>query len=162
LIWVFLRNRISLKALTKMPHVIDKETGLCVVCKRLDIAAIKEAKKYKRQNYDIRKMAIDNMIDKKDPNYRIVTDRHYVKYNDSFYNTKEREMYFNELPRHAFAATPTLVYHSSPRYEDDEDEEIKQIERKARKASKEREKLRKVFKLISNLIRRNIKVQGSF
>jgi hypothetical protein len=61
-----------------MPHLIDKETGLCEICNRLEIAAIKEGKKYKRKNYDIRKHAITNLTHKDDPEYRKITDRHYV------------------------------------------------------------------------------------
>lgn len=67
-----------------MPHLIDKETGLCSICQRLQIAAIREGKKYKRQAYDIRKLAIDNITNKNDPNYKAIVDRHYVKYKDSF------------------------------------------------------------------------------
>lgn len=67
-----------------MPHLIDRETGLCSVCQRLQIAAIKEGKKYKRQTYDVRKLAIHNLTSKSDPNYKTIIDRHYVKYKDSF------------------------------------------------------------------------------
>jgi hypothetical protein len=72
-----------------MPHVIDKDTGLCIVCNRLEIAAIKEGQKYKRQQYDVRKLAIDRITDKQDPNYRAITNRHYVKYRDSLDESKE-------------------------------------------------------------------------
>ena len=48
------------------------------MCRRLDIAAIKEGKKYKRQNYDVRKLAVEKKTDRNDPNYRNITDRHYV------------------------------------------------------------------------------------
>lgn len=67
-----------------MPHIIDKETGLCSICQRLQIAAIKEGKKYKRQAYDVRKLAIESITNKNDPNYKFIVDRHYVKYKDSF------------------------------------------------------------------------------
>ena len=68
-----------------MPHLIDKETGLCTICKRLEIAAIREGKKFKRHVYDVRKLAIDNLTSKEDPNYKTIVDRHYVKYKDPFY-----------------------------------------------------------------------------
>jgi hypothetical protein len=62
-----------------MPHLIDKETGLCVVCQRHDIAAIKEGQKFKRKEFDIRKLAIECMSDRNDPNYKEILDRYYIK-----------------------------------------------------------------------------------
>lgn len=61
-----------------MPHLIDRETGLCQICKKGEIAAIKEGRKFKRQTYDIRKAAVESMTHKEDPNYHLITDRHYI------------------------------------------------------------------------------------
>ena len=65
--------------------------GLCVVCNRLEIAAIKEGKKYKRQNYDVRKLAMEKTTNRNDPNYRAIMDRHYVSLdkNDRSYRKLE-------------------------------------------------------------------------
>ena len=65
-----------------MPHLIDRETGLCIVCQRNELAAIKEGKKYKRQQYDLRKFTVEETFDPKDPNYREILNRHYVKYDE--------------------------------------------------------------------------------
>jgi hypothetical protein len=68
-----------------MPHLKDKETGLCLICHRNQIAAIKENQKFKRNDYEIRKFAINCLINKddpKNPNYRAIVDRHYVKLNE--------------------------------------------------------------------------------
>ena len=65
-----------------MVHLIDKTTGLCVVCQRQDLAVSTEAKKFGRQNYDLRQLAIDVITDKNDPKYREILDRHYLKPSD--------------------------------------------------------------------------------
>lgn len=62
-----------------MPHLIDKETGLCVVCQRQDYAAIQEGKKFGRKNYDVRQLALDVITNKDDPHYREILERHYIK-----------------------------------------------------------------------------------
>ena len=79
-----------------MPHLIDKETGLCVVCQRLELAAIREGKKYKRQNYDLRKFTIEETFDPKDPHYRDILNRHYVKY-DEYIDQRLIEKHEEEL-----------------------------------------------------------------
>lgn len=90
-----------------MPHLIDKETGLCVVCNRLEIAAIKEGKKYKRQVYDVRKLAIDKITNKDDPNYKTIIDRHYVKYKDTLDDSKNahRQAYYGQFSTQGLTAS---------------------------------------------------------
>ena len=66
-----------------MPHIYDKATGLCLVCDRAEIAAIREGKKFKRNNYDLRKTVINQLTDREDPNYRNIINRHYVRDNDN-------------------------------------------------------------------------------
>lgn len=132
-----------------MPHVIDRETGLCSVCKRREIAAIKEGRKYNRLNYDVRKTVIENITHKSDPNYRAITDRHYIKYNDNqTYSSSPRESYYNELPK-AYASPVPTSYALDYNYDDDsDDDEIKKIQSsnwKPKYKTKEREKLRKVY-----------------
>jgi hypothetical protein len=122
-----------------MPHVIDKDTGLCIVCNRLEIAAIKEGKKFKRQQYDVRKLAIDRITDQSDPNYRTITNRHYVKYRDTLDETREahkdayyltydpevhrRNTFTKKLPvNHA------IIEEKFDAIDEDEDEEIREIE----------------------------------
>jgi hypothetical protein len=78
-----------------MPHLIDKETGLCIVCKRNEISAIKEGKKYKRQNYDLRKVAIEKITNTQDPNYRAILDRHKVQYEDTLDESQKRKPLYN-------------------------------------------------------------------
>jgi hypothetical protein len=77
-----------------MGHIKDKETGLCIVCDRLKIAAYNEGKKYRRQSYDIRQIALDRKELKSDPNYRTIIDRHKIDYktslNDNNKNTSPR------------------------------------------------------------------------
>jgi hypothetical protein len=65
-----------------MPHLIDKESGLCTICQRLNFAAYKEGKKYKRLYYDVRKFSLDEITDPSDPIYRRVCNHHYIKRND--------------------------------------------------------------------------------
>ncbi|CAF0882411.1 unnamed protein product [Brachionus calyciflorus] len=106
-----------------MPHLIDKETGLCSVCKRLEIAAIKEGKKYKRQTYDVRKLAIDNLTSKDDPNYKAIIDRHYVKYKDSFDEPiKHRKNVYQSTYTKRLSFDNNLVYEELLGDEEDEDE----------------------------------------
>jgi hypothetical protein len=64
---------------------------LCVICNRLEIAAIKEGKKYRRQDYDVRKLALENITHKEDPEYRKYTDRHYVKYRNTLDESKNNK-----------------------------------------------------------------------
>lgn len=77
-----------------MPHLKDRETGLCLICHRNQIAAIKESQKFKRNNYEIRKFAIDNFLNKDDPNYRAIVDRHYVRLNEAEFALPYRNNFF--------------------------------------------------------------------
>ena len=65
-----------------MPHLIDKESGLCTICQRLDFAAYREGKKYKRLYYDVRKYSLNEITDPSDPLYRRICNHHYIKRND--------------------------------------------------------------------------------
>ena len=73
-----------------MPHIIDKETGLCTICQRNEVAAIREGRKYRRQNYDVRKLTLDVITDKNERNYRKIVERHYLN-NDIAPKTTPRE-----------------------------------------------------------------------
>ena len=146
-----------------MPHVVDKETGLCIVCNRLEIAAIKEGKKYKRQQYDVRKLAIDRITDKQDPNYRAITNRHYVKYRDSLDESKElhKDAYYLTFDptaqrRNTFTKKLPINHAIIEERFNNSDEEIREIETKREyfesalehrnksRAEKDRKRLRKI------------------
>ena len=77
-----------------MPHIYDKATGLCLVSDRAELAAIREGKKFKRNNYDLRKTAIDQMTDREDPNYRNIINRHYVRDNGNHPTNHSKSKYF--------------------------------------------------------------------
>ena len=73
-----------------MPHLIDKDTVLCLVCQRLELAALKERSKFKRIKYDVRQFYIDQITDKSDPNYRRIVNNHYVQMDDENYEKLQR------------------------------------------------------------------------
>lgn len=104
-----------------MPHVLDPDTGLCTICKKSQIALIKESQKYKRQQYDIRKAAVNQMTRQQDPNYHQITDRHYIKYND-----KPKDNYTSFSKKSPFVNDQF----------DSEDDEIRQIEERSRSKKK--------------------------
>ena len=63
-----------------MPHLIDKETGLCIICQRLKLAAIKEANKYKKLDYEARKKTVEKLQKfVKDPAYKRVINNNYFE-----------------------------------------------------------------------------------
>ena len=70
-----------------MPHLIDEETGLCTVCQRLQIAAIKESSKFNRPKYNSRKESfriISNKLKKycNDPSLIRVVSNNYAEYSN--------------------------------------------------------------------------------
>ena len=75
-------------------HLIDDETGLCTVCQRLKIAAIKESSKYNRPKYNSRKESftiISNKLRKhcNDPSLIRVVSNNYAEYankDNNFYD----------------------------------------------------------------------------
>lgn len=78
-----------------MPHhLIDDITGLCTVCQRLKIAAIKESSKYNRPKYNSRKESftiISNKLKKhcNDPSLIRVVSNNYAEYankDNNFYD----------------------------------------------------------------------------
>jgi hypothetical protein len=73
-----------------MPHLIDKDTGLCLVCQRLEIAALKERSKFKRIKYDVRQFYIDQITNKSDPNRRRIVNNQYVYMSDNKYEKLQR------------------------------------------------------------------------
>ncbi|RNA44763.1 hypothetical protein BpHYR1_048026 [Brachionus plicatilis] len=124
-----------------MPHLIDRETGLCSVCQRLQIAAIKEGKKFKRQTYDVRKLAIDNLTSKSDPNYKAIIDRHYVKYKDSFdeYKSAHRKSSIEYGLRPTF--TKKISFDNSLAYDElSDDDDDSDFDLRSRQASRLRNK----------------------
>lgn len=116
-----------------MPHILDPETGLCQICKKGEIAAIKESRKFKRDSYDVRKAAVERLTQKTDPNYHTITDRHYVKYDETPSPRRNNQ----DGPR----ASNARAYSKSPFAQsvlvddfDSEDEEIQRIEANARRS----------------------------
>ena len=68
-----------------MPHLIDEETGLCMVCQRLKLAAVKESQRFNRPNYNARKESVKKISDKlkkycNDPSLIRVVSNNYVQY----------------------------------------------------------------------------------
>ena len=117
-----------------MPHVIDPDTGLCVICKKGDIAAIKEGRKFKRDHYDIRKAEVERVTNVNDPNYHTITDRHYVTYDDQP-SPRRSQM----APRASNASnfkSPFTSRQSIVEYPDfdSEDEEVQRIEANSRRS----------------------------
>ena len=68
-----------------MPHLIDEKTGLCTVCQRLHIAAIKESQRFNRPQYNSRKESFKKISDKlkkhcNDPSLIRVVSNNYAEY----------------------------------------------------------------------------------
>lgn len=131
-----------------MPHVLDPETGLCQICKKGEIAAIKEGRKFKRDHYDIRKAAVERVTDTKDPNYHAITDRHYVTYDGSPSPRRSQNV---SRPSNAsfrtYSKSPFARQSFDNQDFDSEDEEIQRIEANSRRSKlslKPRNSLRKV------------------
>ena len=128
-----------------MPHVIDRETGLCSICKKSEIAAIKEGRKFKRHSYDVRKAAVQAMTTKYDPNYHSITDRHYVTYDDSTPRKSVRSNRQSIASYKSYSKSP-FTSRSTDQF-DSEDEDVRRIEANSRKSKMSlvpRENLRKV------------------
>lgn len=118
-----------------MPHIIDRETGLCTICKKAEIAAIKEGRKFKRNSYDVRKAAVERMTNKTDPNYHSITDRHYVTYDDAQYQETPRRSEPRQKAPSSFKtyAKSPFTSRSTDQF-DSEDEEVRRIEANARQS----------------------------
>lgn len=112
-----------------MPHVIDPETGLCVICRKGDIAAIKEGRKFKRDHYDIRKAEVERVTNTNDPNYHTITDRHYVTYDDQ--TSPRRSQNARRASKSPFTSRQSIIEYADF---DSEDEEVKRIEANARRS----------------------------
>ena len=69
-----------------MPHLIDKNTGICVICNRKDFTELGDDK-----SFDLRELAIDCINDTDDSKYRALLEHYYLKPKNSFIETKEQE-----------------------------------------------------------------------
>ena len=78
-----------------MPHLIDKETGLCQVCQRLKLAGVRDMKVHKRLNYEARKKAVEKIATTiKDPRYKRIVNNNYVHYDtqkNNYFNMNEED-----------------------------------------------------------------------
>jgi hypothetical protein len=77
-----------------MVHLVDEQTGLCVVCQRRKLACLREQQKYNKPKYDLRKKNVLKITEKMNNlSLRRVVNNNYVQYDDkhsNFYDFEDK------------------------------------------------------------------------
>ena len=77
-----------------MVHLVDEQTGLCVVCQRRKLACLREQQKYNKPKYDLRKKNVLKITEKiNNLSLRRVINNNYVQYDDkhsNFYDFEDK------------------------------------------------------------------------